>query len=198
MPAPTPMKIARPARPRWEGLMLGSTVGAARTMSIPPARPETKRHAKNQAKLSGKAQAKKARVASAIETIRSFEHDGRARRHRTSEKRAGEIARKVGRAEIGGGRRLKPVCADDGRQGWRIGETGKTNSDQARAKRAEKPQATTNVAAVEIAAPLWPTRSRSSLLAFCSRVANWPHSAAWGSFRRLRPKDRPLGPSFDK
>jgi hypothetical protein len=51
--------------------MLGSTVGAARTISAPPARPEAKRQAKNQAKLSGKAQAKKARVASAIEALRT-------------------------------------------------------------------------------------------------------------------------------
>ena len=69
MPAPTPMKMAPPARPRREGLMPGSTAGAASTISIPPARPEAKRQAKNQAKLKGKAQAKKARVASAIEPL---------------------------------------------------------------------------------------------------------------------------------
>src|SRR6202042_3202273 len=68
-PAPPPMKRAPPARPRREALMLGSTVGAARTISAPPARPEAKREAKNQAKLSGKAQAKKARVASPIEAL---------------------------------------------------------------------------------------------------------------------------------
>ena len=69
MPAPTPMKIAPPARPRREALMLGSTVGAARTISAPPAKPAAERQAKNQAKLSGKAQAKKARLASAIEAL---------------------------------------------------------------------------------------------------------------------------------
>ncbi len=69
MPAPTPMKIAPPARPRREGLMLGSTVGAARTISAPPAKPEAKRQPKNQAKSSGKTQAKKARVASAIDAL---------------------------------------------------------------------------------------------------------------------------------
>ena len=75
-------------------------------------------------------------------------HDAHARRDRTSEKRAGEIAGKIGRAQIGGGRRLEPVRADDGRQERRIGEAGETDSDQARAEGAQNPAPHGGVAAV--------------------------------------------------
>ena len=66
MPRPTPVKMAPPARPRRSGGTCGSTEGAARTITTPPATPEAKRQRKNQAKDSGSAQAKKATVTSAI------------------------------------------------------------------------------------------------------------------------------------
>jgi len=62
------MKMTPPARPRRDSGMCGSTVGAASTMIPAPAKPETKRQTKNQAKLNGKALAKKARLATTIIT----------------------------------------------------------------------------------------------------------------------------------
>lgn len=53
-----------PARPWRATGTCGNTVGAASTMSAPPASPEAKRQTKNQAKENGTAQAKKAAVAS--------------------------------------------------------------------------------------------------------------------------------------
>ncbi|MCY1439120.1 hypothetical protein D9M71_553410 [compost metagenome] len=70
IPTPTPMKITPPARPRREGGTCASTVGAARTISAPPATPESNRQAKNQAKDRGQAQAKNATLASSIMPLR--------------------------------------------------------------------------------------------------------------------------------
>jgi len=61
-----PMKIIPLASPRRDGAISGRTVGAARTIRAPPARPAAKRHAKNHGKLTGKEQAKKAAVAASI------------------------------------------------------------------------------------------------------------------------------------
>ena len=66
MPSPTPVKIAPPARPRRAAGTCGSTVGAARTISTPPATPDARRQTKNHANASGTEQAKKAAVASSI------------------------------------------------------------------------------------------------------------------------------------
>lgn len=61
-----PVKMTPPARPRREGATCESTVGAARTIRTPPAKPEARRQAKNQANETGNAQAKNATDASSI------------------------------------------------------------------------------------------------------------------------------------
>jgi len=66
MPRPTPVKIAPPTMPRRAVGTWASTVGAASTISTPPARPAEKRQAENQANDSGAAQARNAAVASSI------------------------------------------------------------------------------------------------------------------------------------
>ena len=66
MPSPTPVKMSPPASPRRAAGTCGSTVGGARTIRVPPARPARKRQRKNQRKDSGVAQPKKAPVASSI------------------------------------------------------------------------------------------------------------------------------------
>jgi hypothetical protein len=66
MPSPTPVKITPPAIPRRACGTCGNTVGAARTMSTPPATPAARRQTKYHANDSGAAHAKKAAVASAI------------------------------------------------------------------------------------------------------------------------------------
>jgi len=66
MPRATPVKTSPPASPRRAAGTYGSTVGGARTMSMPPVRPARKRHPKNQRKDIGVAQAKKAAVAISI------------------------------------------------------------------------------------------------------------------------------------
>ncbi len=60
------MKIAPLARPRRAGAMCGRMVGAASTISVPPPTPARKRHAKNQAKSTGHAQASSVSVDSSI------------------------------------------------------------------------------------------------------------------------------------
>ena len=60
------MKINPPASPRRNGGTCGSTVGAASTISTPPASPAAKRQRVNHRNDQGVAQAKKASVASAI------------------------------------------------------------------------------------------------------------------------------------
>ncbi|MNF93771.1 hypothetical protein D3C84_764570 [compost metagenome] len=70
MPTPTPMKMTPPASPRREAGTCARTVGAASTISAPPAVPERKRQAKNHAKDTGQAQAKNARLASNIIALR--------------------------------------------------------------------------------------------------------------------------------
>src|SRR3954453_3634357 len=57
MPRPTPVKIAPPAMPRRVGGITAITVGAANAISTPPVPPDRKRQVKNQAKLTGMAQA---------------------------------------------------------------------------------------------------------------------------------------------
>ena len=66
IPSPTPVKMIPPANPRRAAGTTGSKVGAASTINMPPARPAAKRQTKNQRNESGRAQAKKAVVASAI------------------------------------------------------------------------------------------------------------------------------------
>ena len=66
MPRPTPVNTAPPASPRRDGATAASTVGAARTISTPPARPDARRQARNQANDGGRAQAKKVALASTI------------------------------------------------------------------------------------------------------------------------------------
>ena len=64
------------------------------------------------------------------------QHDdeGHARRKRAPRQRAKKISSQICSAEIGGGRRLEPVGANDGRQERRIGEPRETDADKARAK----------------------------------------------------------------
>src|SRR4051794_9031044 len=66
MPRPTPVKIAPPAMPRRVGGIAAITVGAASAISTPPVPPDRKRQAKNQAKLTGKAQANRLAAVSSI------------------------------------------------------------------------------------------------------------------------------------
>src|SRR3954470_23070683 len=66
MPIPTPVKIAPPAMPRRPGGIAAITVGAASAISTPPVPPDRKRQAKNQAKLTGTAQANRLAQVSSI------------------------------------------------------------------------------------------------------------------------------------
>ncbi len=60
--------------------------------------------------------------------------EGHARRKRAPRERAKKVSSQICSAEIGGGRRLEPVGADDDRQERRIGEPRKTDADEARAE----------------------------------------------------------------
>ena len=66
MPSPTPVKMMPPASPRRSAGTSAQHSGRRGTISMPPARPAAERQRKNQRKESGRAQAKKAAVASAI------------------------------------------------------------------------------------------------------------------------------------
>jgi hypothetical protein len=61
-----PVKIAPLATPRLDGGICGKMVGAVRTISVPPAIPESTLHTKNQTNDDGWLQAKKATVARTI------------------------------------------------------------------------------------------------------------------------------------
>jgi hypothetical protein len=84
MPRPTPVKMTPPATPRRSGRTWGKTVGAASTMSTPPATPAARRQTRYHANDRGDAHAKNAAVAKAIIARRSSTASTRAASHRAS------------------------------------------------------------------------------------------------------------------
>jgi hypothetical protein len=84
MPRPTPVKMTPLATPRRSRRTWGSTVGAARTMSTPPAIPAAARQTKYHANDTGTAHAKNPAVASAIMARSAVTRSARAASQRAS------------------------------------------------------------------------------------------------------------------